>query len=200
MTTVPFADTRFDHGAPERRLELLRGTLSLDPEKAWAMRMACGSVVELLDRTAGETLQDRWATVEEEHWIAWDAGKDRRVPVRQWTWGPAVLVLSRSVRLGWPLLSRARLSQWLRWLPPEDRLTVELEWLRDRIEGIGWAGAETRRRGSLLGLRVMLHHGYDSARKIIEQDLRLVPEHVSRGIDALDAMLSAEGVLTRTAG
>jgi hypothetical protein len=40
-------------------------------------------VVELLDRTAGETLQDRWATVEEEHWIAWDAGKDRLVPVRQ---------------------------------------------------------------------------------------------------------------------
>jgi hypothetical protein len=192
-------DAPFDRDALERTLEPLQATLSLRGEKARAMRSACRSVLELLDATAGETLQQRWTTVERERWTAWEAGQDRRVPAKQWTWGPAALVLSRSVRPGWELLSRARLSQWLGWLRIEHPLNVELRWLQQRIGRIEWAGDEVRRRGHLLGVRIMLHRGYDTARQITDADLRAVPECVSRGMDALDAVLCAEGVLARTA-
>jgi hypothetical protein len=163
------------------------------------MRRACGSVVELLDATAGETPQQRWVAVEKRCWTAWEAGHERLAPAKQWTWGPAALVLSRSVRPGWELLSRARLSQWLGWLPAEHPLNRELRGLQQRVGQVEWTGAEVRRRGHLLGVRILLHRGYDSAREISDADLRAVPERVSRGMDALDAVFCAEGVLGRTA-
>jgi site-specific recombinase XerD len=199
VTAEGLGDAPFDRDALERTLEALQATLSLRGEKARAMRRACRSVTALLDATAGETLQRRWTTVEREPWTAWEAGRDRLAPVKRWTWGPAALVLSRSVRPGWELLSRARLSQWLGWLPAAHPLNVELRWLRQRIGRIEWAGGEVRRRGHLLGVRIMLHRGYDTARQITDADLRAVPERVSRGMDALDAVLCAEGVLARTA-
>jgi integrase len=199
MTATGFGDAAFDRAALGRRLEALQATLSLPDDKARAMRTACRSVVVLLDATAGETLQQRWITIEEQRWSAWEAGERRLVPARQWTWGPAALVLSRSMRPGWELLSRARLSQWLGWLPGEHPLNEQLHWLQQRVGRVQWAGEEVRRRGHLLGVRIMLHRGYDTVGQITEADLRAVPERVSRGIDALDAVLCAEGVLARTA-
>jgi hypothetical protein len=117
---------------------------------------------------------------------------------RQWTWGPAALVLGRAIRPGWELLSRARLSQWLAWLPANDPLERELAWLRDRVGRIEWESAEGRCRGHLLGLRIMLRHGYTSPREITDADLRAVPDRVYRGMDALDAALCEAGVLRRS--
>jgi integrase len=196
--TVRLADEAWDAGAVARELDALQVRLSLRGEKARAMRQAVASLAALLEVTAGETLQQRWATIEQQRWPRWEAGRDRLVPIKRWTWGPAALVLSRSVRPGWELLSRARLSQWFGWLPAEDPLNVELRWLRERIERVDWAGAEIRRRGHLLGLRIVLHRGYASAREITDADLAAVPARVSCGLDALDAVLCAEGVLARS--
>lgn len=112
--------------------------------------------------------------------------------------GPAALVLSRQVRPGWELLSRARLSQWLGWLHGDDPLNVQLRWLAARVGEIEWSGVEVRRRGHLLGVRVIFRQGDATAAEITDADLRAVPGRVSRGIDALDAVLCAQGVLDRT--
>ncbi len=154
--SAPLADAPFDRRALERELEALRARLSLRGEKARWMERAIGSVVELLDATPGATLQQRWSAIEQDRWARWEAGEQRLAPDRQWTWGPAALVLRRAVCPGWELLSRARLSQWLAWLPVDDPLARELAWLRDRAGRIEWESEEGRRRGHLLGLRIVL--------------------------------------------
>ena len=196
--SAPLADAPFDRRALERELEALRARLSLRGEKARWMERAIGSVVELLDATPGATLQQRWSAIEQDRWARWEAGEQRLAPDRQWTWGPAALVLSRAVCPGWELLSRARLSQWLAWLPVDDPLARELAWLRDRAGRIEWESEEGRRRGHLLGLRIVLHRGYTSAREITDADLRAVPDRLYRGMDALDAALCEAGVLRRS--
>ncbi|MGE4226687.1 MAG: tyrosine-type recombinase/integrase [Vicinamibacterales bacterium] len=192
------ADGPFDRAETGTALEALCDRVLLDDGKRRSMRRACGSVLELLDRTSGATLQERWASVEADCWREWEAGRGRLAPAKQWTWGPAGLVLSRQVRPGWELLSRARLSQWLGWLPEDDPLNVQLRWLAQRVGQIAWAGPEVRRSGHLLGVRIMLREGYATAREITEADLRGVPDRVCRGMDTLDAVLCAEGVLGRT--
>jgi integrase len=194
----PLADAPFDRRVLERELDGLRARLSLRGEKARWMERATGSVVELLDATPGATLQQRWSAIEQDRWARWEAGEQRLAPERQWTWGPAALVLGRAIRPGWELLSRARLSQWLAWLPASDPLERELAWPRDRVGRIEWESAEGRRRGHLLGLRIMLRHGYTSPREITDADLRAVPDRVYRGMDALDAAMCEAGVLRRS--
>jgi hypothetical protein len=82
-------------------------------------------------------------------------------------------------------------------LADDEPLNLQLEWLRSRIGRVEWAGDETRRRGHLLGIRILLHRGYATVREITESDLAAVAERVSRGLDALDAVLCAEGILER---
>jgi integrase len=191
-------DRPFDRGAVAAKLAALCARLVLDGARIRAMQRACSSVVELLDQTSGATLQERWMTVEEQRWTEWEAGHGRLAPARQWTWGPAALVLCRAVRPGWELLSRGRLSQWIAWLPADDSLHVEMVWLRDRVASVSWASEEIRRRGYLLGVRIMLRQGYSSAAQITDPDLRGVPDRVCCGMDALDAVLCDAGVLARS--
>jgi len=198
MSALALADQPYDRGALEQRLAVLEAGWRLRGERARDMRRAIGSMLVLLDATGGLMLQDRWAAVEAERWAAWEAGADRLSPAKRWAWGPAALVLCRAVRPGWELLTRARLSQWLAWLPADDGLNVELLWLQERIGAVTWAGDEVRRRGHLLGVRIMLRRGYTSAREITDSDLRAVPDRVCRGIDALDAVLCDAGVLERS--
>jgi hypothetical protein len=152
-----------DRRALERELDTLRARLNLRGDRARWMGQATASVVELLAATPGTTLQQRWTAIEHDWWSRWEAGQQRLAPERQLTWGPAALVLSRSVRPGWTLLSRGRLSQWPDWLPVDDRLNRELRWLRERIGDVAWAGDEVRRRGQLLGIRILLFRGYVSS-------------------------------------
>ena len=198
MSATGLADRPFDREAIEAELAGLRCRLVLDTKKKPLMGRACGSVVELLERTPGATLQERWTAVEEACWSEWEEGHGRLEPARQWTWGPAALVLSRAVRPGWELLSRARLSQWIGWLPADDPLPVQMAWLRERFGRIEWAGGEIRQRGHLLGIRIMLRHGHTEAAQITEADLREVPLRVSQGMDALDAVLCEAGILDRS--
>jgi hypothetical protein len=198
MNRADLPDRPFGPVAVHDELAALRDRLVLAGEKIRAMRRACASVVELLDQTPGATLQERWTTVEEAHWAEWEAGRGRLAPAKRWTWGPAALVLSRALRPGWEVLSRGRLSQWIAWLPENDPLHVQMLWLRERIARIGWANEEIRRRGHLLGVRIMLRHGYSSAAQITDADLREVPDRVSCGMDALDAVLCDAGVLARS--
>lgn len=198
MSVLALADRPYERGALQRRLAALEAGWRLRGERARDMRRAIDSILALLDATSGVTLQDRWAAVEAARWAAWEAGEGRLAPAKRWAWGPAALVLCRAVRPGWDLLTRARLSQWLAWLPAEDGLNVELLWLQERIGAVTWAGDEVRRRGHLLGVRIMLHRGYTSAREITDADLRAVPDRVCRGMDALDAVLCDAGVLERS--
>lgn len=198
MSALALTDRPYERAALEQRLVELDARWRLRGEQARDMRRAISSTLALLDATDGITLQERWTVLEAEHWAAWAGGEGRLVPVKRWAWGPAALVLCRSVRPGWELLSRARLSQWLAWLPDDDPLSVELSWLRQRIGAVAWAGDEVRRRGHLLGVRIMLHCGYAGAREITDADLSAVPDRVCRGMDALDAVLCDAGVLDRS--
>jgi hypothetical protein len=63
---------------------------------------------------------------------------------------------------------------------------------------IGWVrGAEARRRGALLGLRILLAGGHRTLAEISEADLLAAPVG-SEGSDVLDAILCDLGVLDRT--
>lgn len=198
MSAGPLADCAFEPVVLERELEALCARLLLRDGKPAKMRRACASVLALLEASAGATLQERWTALETEHWRGWEQGVARLEPQRQWTWGPAALVLARAVRPGWELLSRARLSQWISWLPDEDPLKIETRWLRERIAGVEWARAGVHHHGYLLGVRIMLRCGYGRVAQITDADLRAIPGRVSQGMDALDAVLCAEGILDRT--
>src|SRR3954454_8418113 len=113
MSAGTLADRAFEPAVLERELEALCARLLLRDGKPAKMRRACASVLALLEASAGVTLQERWTVLETEYWARWEQGVARLEPQRQWTWGPAALVLARAVRPGWELLSRARLSQWI---------------------------------------------------------------------------------------
>src|SRR4051794_5369386 len=139
MSSGPLPDRAFEPVVLERELEALCARLLLRDGKPAKMRRACASVLELLDATAGVTLQERWTALETEHWARWEQGVGRLEPQRQWTWGLAALVLARAVRPGWELLSRARLSQWIssaaRRGPAQDRDAVVARAHRGRRVG-----------------------------------------------------------------
>ena len=162
-------DAPLDAPALAAGLEAFVASLTFGPERKRQMRHATGSLVAILDATPGATLQERWERVEVERWPRWDAGDDRPWPAKNWTWGPAALVLSRAVRPGWRLLPRARLSQWLGWLPEGHPLREVLADLRRRVAAVEWSvGEEPQRRAALLGLRVVLAGGHDAIAEITD--------------------------------
>lgn len=181
------------------RLDAFIGLLTFNAERKRQMRRATTSLIAILDATPGATLQERWKRVEAERWPRWDAGVDRPWPAKNWTWGPAALVLSRAVRPGWRMLPRARVSQWLRWLPDGDPLPEVLEDLKRRVAAVEWSmGAEPQRRAAPLGLRLVLAGGYRSIGEITDEDLKAVPVDAANGIDLLDAVLCQAGASGRT--
>jgi integrase len=192
-------DGPFDTGLLTERLGPFIDELTFGPERKRFMRHATSALVAILDTSPGVTLQDRWERVEAVRWSRWDAGLDRPWPAKNWTWGPAALVLSRAIRPGWLLLSRARLSQWLGWLPAGHPLPAVLEDLKRRVATVEWSvGFEPQRRAALLGLRLVLAGGYQSIGEITDEDLKAVPVDVARGLDLLDAVLCETGGLGRT--
>ena len=192
-------DAPFDGRLLGERLDSFIDRLTFGPERKRFMRNATGSLIAILDSTPGATLQERWERVECERWSRWDAGVDRPWPAKNWTWGPAALVLSRAIRPGWRLLARARLSQWLGWLPADHPLPAVLEDLKRRLATVEWSvGSEPQRKAALLGVRLVLAGGYDSIREITDEDLKVVPVDIARGMDLLDAVLCEAGGLGRT--
>jgi len=195
----PLGDAPLDPPILAVKLDAFVGSLTIDTERKRRMCEAVCSLLAMLDATPGATLQERWEKVEAEWWPRWDAGEDRLRPAKYWTWGPAALVLSRAVRPGWRVLARARVSQWLGWLPDEHPLPGVLEDLQLRVGAVRWSvGVEQQRRAALLGLRLVLACGYGSIGEITDADLKAVPVEVARGIDLLDAVLCEAGGLRRT--
>jgi hypothetical protein len=197
-----------DLSAPDAPLDAPRLAAELDPfigsltfgaERERQMRRAVTSLLSILEVTPGGTLQERWQRVETDSWPRWDAGVDRPSPAKNWTWGPAALVLSRAIRPGWTMLPRARLSQWLGWLPIGHPLPQVLADLQLRVAAVQWSvGGEPQRRAALLGLRVVLAGGHRSISEITDEDLNAVPVAAANGIDLLDAVLCEAGALGRT--
>jgi hypothetical protein len=191
-------DAPFDAAALSAGVEPFLDSLVFGGERERFMRHAVGSTLAILDASARATLQDRWERVEAERWPRWDAGLDRPYPAHQWTWGPAALVLSRAIRPA-GRCCRARLSQWLGWLPAGHPLPDVLGDLRRRVAGVEWSvGAEPQRRAALLGLRLVLAGGYQGIGEITDGDLKAVPVEAARGVDLLDAVLCDVGALGRT--
>jgi len=192
-------DAPFDAAQLSAGVEPFIDSLVFGVERKRFMRHAVGSTLATLEACRGVTLQERWERVEAERWPRWDAGLDRPYPAHQWTWGPAALVLARAIRPGWLLLPRARLSQWLGWLPAGHPLPDVLGDLQRRVAGVEWSvGAEPQRRAALLGLRLVLAGGYESIREITDEDLKTVPVESALGINLVDAVLCDLGVLGRT--
>jgi hypothetical protein len=97
------------------------------------------------------------------------------------------------------MLPRARVSQWLGWLPGGHPLRQLLAELEERVGAVQWSvGDEPQRRAALLGLRLVLAGGYRSIREITHEDLKAVPVAAADGIDVLDAVLCQAGALGRT--
>lgn len=197
--TGALADRAFDADALLAELDGLTARVRLKHGKRRQLQRACGSLVAALGEREEATLQARWEGVEGELWPRWQRGEERLAPARQWTWGSAGVILTGAVRPGWVVLPRARLSQWIGWLPAEDPLAVEFGRIKDAIEQIEWAGAEPRRRAALLGLRVLLAGGHAHLEEIEESDLSAIPVRVAAGIDVLDGALCELGVLGRSA-
>jgi integrase len=193
------ADRPYQGERLRARLTGFLETLRLGGHQCRDMQRAAGSLLALLDERGERTLQERWETVESERWPGWDAGHGRLQPAKRWTWGASALVLSRAVRPGWILLPRARLSQWLGWLPEDHALPAEFARLQAAVAGVEWShGQEPQRRAALLGLRVLLAGGHDTLEQIRDEDLKRVPVAAARGIDILDAVLCGVGALDRT--
>ena len=192
-------DAPFDGALLQTRLGPFIDALTFGRERERLMGNATSSLIAILDACPGATLQDRWECVESERWPRWEAGVDRPWPAKSWTWGPAALVLSRAIRPGWVLLPRARLSQWVGWLPAGHSLPAVLEDLKRRVAGVEWSvGVEPQRRAALLGLRLVLAGGYRAITQISDADLNAVPVDAARGVDLLDAVLCDAGGLDRT--
>ncbi|MCA1700752.1 MAG: hypothetical protein LC790_18345, partial [Actinobacteria bacterium] len=194
------ADRPYDGALLERELGRFAADLRFRASKRGPlMRKATGSLLELLEERGERTLQERWQAVENELWPQWEAGRSRLAPAKQWTWGTAALVLSRAVRPGWVVLPRARLSQWLGWLPAEHPLPASYARLQAAVAAVEWAGhADLKRRAGLLGLRILLAGGHGELEEIRDEDLKAVPVACAQGIDVLDAALCGLGVLART--
>lgn len=192
-------DAPFDAAALRARLAAFVDSLAFEVERERFMRHAVASTLAIVDGSAGATLQERWDRVEGEQWPRWDIGLDRPYPAHQWTWGPAALALSRAVRPGWRMLPRARLSQWLGWLPAGHPLQDVLEDLKVRVAAVEWSVCEEQqRRAALLGLRIVLAGGYRRIDEITDGDLKVVPVEAAGGVDVLDAVLCHVGALGRT--
>jgi hypothetical protein len=192
-------DAQFDGPLLTSQVEAFIGRLTFGAGRQRAMRSAVASMLVVLDASAGATLQQRWERVEVEQWRRWGEGLDRPRPKKNWMWGPAALVLSRAIRPGWRLLGRARISQWVGWLPRGHPLPGVLAELERRVARVEWSlGAEPQRKAALLGLRLVLAGGYEGIGEITHEDLSTVPVEAARGIDLLDAVLCEVGALGRT--
>jgi hypothetical protein len=116
MDLTSLTDAPFDPGVLAAGVDRFVSGLPNHQDRQSRLRSAARSTIAILDELGGESLQDRWETLERDWWPRWDAGVDRPTPAERWTWGLAALILSRAVRPGWPVLRRVRLTQWLRWL------------------------------------------------------------------------------------
>src|SRR5207253_3032351 len=92
----------------------------------------------------GDRLVDRWTEFEQNVWPQWIAGHNRPPLGNMWTWGVWAAVGSRAVQAGWPVLSIARVSQWVARLPADDPLVVSMRRLREAIDGLRWGSATFR--------------------------------------------------------
>jgi hypothetical protein len=162
-----------------------------------SMRRAIGLLAETLQGLAGERLVDRWTAFEQQVWPRWTAGKDRPPLGALWTWGVWAAVCSRAVQPGWPVLSIARVSQWVAKLPADDPLLVSTQRLRAAIDGLRWGSAAYRAAAVTTGTKLLLASGRDDLEELTDGDMRSLPRGIG-GADILDMALCGLGIFDRT--
>jgi integrase len=161
------------------------------------MRRAIGLLAGTLRDVPGDRLTDRWAAFERYVWPQWIAGKHRPPLGALWTWGVWAAVGSRAVQPGWPLLSTARVSQWVAKLPTDDPLLHSATRLRGAVDGLRWGSATFRTAAVTTGAKLLLASGRDDLEELIDEDMRSLPRGIG-GADILDMALCALGILDRT--
>lgn len=152
-------------------------------------------LLELLEGFDGSSLQERWAAFEAEVWPRWLEGNQRP---QLWNYGVRTLVVFRVVTPGWSFLKGARVSDWFARIGPGDPLAPELDRLRGAIDRVTWMSKGQRDKAYRLGIMALLRHGYERLEQITDSDLRRIPSHASKGLDALDVALCTLGVFNRT--
>jgi hypothetical protein len=162
-----------------------------------SMRRAIGLLAETLQGLPGERLVDRWTAFEQQVWPQWTAGKDRPPLGALWTWGVWAAVCSRAVQPGWPVLSIARVSQWVAKLPADDPLLVSTQRLRAAIERLRWGSAAYRAAAVTTGAKLLLASDRDDLEELTDGDMRSLPRGIG-GADILDMALCALGIFDRT--
>jgi integrase len=162
-----------------------------------SMRRAIGLLAGTLQGLPGERLVDRWTAFEQQVWPQWTAGKDRPPLGALWTWGVWAAVCSRAVQPGWPVLSIARVSQWVAKLPADDPLVVSTQRLREVIDGLRWGSTAYRAAAVTTGTKLLLASGRDDLEDLTDGDMRSLPRAIG-GADILDMALCALGIFDRT--
>jgi integrase len=161
------------------------------------MRRAVGLLAGTLQDLPGGRLVDRWAAFEHDVWPEWIAGRNRPPLGNMWTWGVWAAVGSRAVQPGWPVLSIARVSQWVAKLPADDPLLVSMHRLREVVDGLRWGSATFRAAAVTTGTRLLLACGRDDLDRLTDDDMRSLPP-ATGGADILDMALCSLGVFDRT--
>ncbi len=160
------------------------------------MRARVHHLVECLEIESGTTTAERFASFEANTWTRWASGMDRWGG-DTWTWGVRAAIVGRAMVPSWPLVSVARVNQWVERLPSGDPLIEARNRLIIAVKTLDYATVRTREQAVTIGLRLLVAHDYDELDQITEEDLVAVPRP-AKGMNGLDAALCSLGVFNRT--
>ena len=185
----------YDSARIRRQLESEVAVLRCRPIDQRRFGRAVEVTVDVLDGLPGGTLEERWASFEEDVWPRWIAGEARPALGERWTWGVWTLVIGRFVRPSYAMLSPVRVNQWLDRLAEDDPLLEARRSLTETLASLGHLGAGAQQNAVVAGLRLLLVAGRDDLASLTEADVALLP--AVKGSDGLDLALCELGVLDR---
>lgn len=193
LTDAPYDGEIFLTG-----LEEAVARFRLDETGKRGMIRSCRDLRVVLDGGAGGTLQERWDDFELDVWPGWASGRSRPRPASRWNHGVWAAVVSRAVRPGPAVLKASRYLDWVKRLPEEDPLLLEVIRLGVSADEFKTYRRDVRTGAVGLGLRIMLAKGYRLLEEITEEDMLDKLGKKGPGVDVLDAALCSIGVFDRS--
>jgi site-specific recombinase XerD len=171
--------------------------LRISPEISRRMPRTIEWICGELSEQQGLALQERWVSFEAERWAGLRASSSGRASQRL-TQAVRLLVMSRAVRAGWPVIWSLSMADLLRWAPPEHPLAVQSARIEAAMGQIGQVHPRARRLAPAFAIRLLLRHGYERLEQVAEEDLLCIEGRTNTGIDTVDAALCALGVFKRS--
>jgi hypothetical protein len=109
----------------------------------------CRLTLDVLDQCSGQTLQERWHSFETDVLPKWQTGDRNPLMGSTWRYGLTTLIVARLVRPSWPTVYRCPIQQTLRGLPEADLLKQQAARLKQAVDSLFWASADTEGIGGL---------------------------------------------------